>query len=810
MKKLQTVFVLLLFFSAGQLHAQAIQALLEDYHKKVPQEKVYIHFDNSLYAPGQTVWYKAYLLKDFVPSDLSKNLYIDWLDETGTLISRSVAPVLNSIATGDFTVPEKYTGTRLQVMAYTKWMLNFDTSFLFHQTLRIAAFSKNGVSAALAGSIQNPGRDVPVTTLQFFPEGGDMVESVTGNLAFKALNSMGTPVPVSGTITNKNKQVVARFSSQHNGAGKLLFTPLPGEVYTAEWKDLQGNNQQTGLPAAKKTGIVLTVINHSATRQFIIERAAVLEERFKTITILGTMNQQLVSKAVVDLSGKNKVTVGISTADFPSGILQITLFDGNMLPVSERIVFVNNEADRLAASIQATALNLEKRGKNTYEVELADTVAATLSVSVTDGNDAYDGSQNILTQFLLSSEIKGHIHDPSYYFSSGEDSIARHLDLVMLTNGWRRFVWDDVMTGKQPQLKYTPDTGYLSITGKIDNITAGKIKKAAIMNIVLEAKDSSQQFLFTPIQPDGSFRQDNLVIFDTTKVYYKLNNEEIPLRSQVTISNTFLPININRNRSFPNHSPDTSGLARMRSIADQQQQLDSLVRLTTLKEVTVTTKVKTRTEEMEDQYVRSGVFRGGGNARSFNVADDTLGGISSSALAYLQGKVPGLQIRNTGGNPVLIWRGNTTQGSSVDLYLNEMRVDASTLLSIPMSNIAYIKTFPPPFIGASSGGAGGAIVVYTKKGSDVKAIQKGIDFVLLPGYTPFREFYSPNYAETEMNTSKPDLRRTLFWRSNILMDGINKKALFSFYNNDISHSFRIILEGMTTDGRLIYLNKLVN
>jgi hypothetical protein len=805
MRKLQAVFTLLLFFSAGKLHAQTVQSLLEAYHKKTPQEKVYIHFDNSMYAPGQTVWYKAYLLKDFVPSDLSKNLYIDWFDETGTLISRSVAPVLNSIATGDFTVPEKYAGTRLRIMAYTRWMLNFDTSFLFHQTLRIAALSKNNADPA------RPASEVPAATLKFFPEGGYMVENIPGTLAFKALNTAGEPVAMSGTISNKDKQVVARFTAEHNGMGKLLFTPLPGESYTAEWSDIKGNNKQTDVPAAIQSGIVLTAINSATIRQFRVERPAIPEERFKKLTVLGSMNQQLVSKAVVDLTEKNKVSVGINTADFPSGILQVTVFDNTMRAVAERIVFINNDADRLAAALHIDTLNLEKRGKNSYEVELADTVQATLSLSVTDGAGSYDSSQNILTQFLLLSEIKGHVHDPSYYFSSAKDNIANHLDLVMLTNGWRRFAWDDVLAGKQPKMAYPHDSTYVSIVGKIDNISSGKVRRAGIMNVVLEAKDSSQRFLFMPVQPDGSFREDNLMFFDTTRVYYKLNNEVIPERGRVTITSTFLPFD--KTLKHPGAAvqlPDTTGMAHMKTIAAQQQKLDSLMQLTTLKEVIVSTKTKTRMEELEDRYTQGGMFRGGGNARSFNVSDDTLGGMSTSILSYLQGRVPGLQIRNANSdNPALIWRGNNTYGATVDLYLNEMRVDASTLLIVSMTNVAYIKTFPPPFMGPSSGGTGGAIAVYTKKGGDMKSAETGIDHTLLAGYTPFREFYTPNYAETQMNFSRPDLRRTLIWKPNILFDGVNKKISFSFYNNDISHSFRVSIEGMTADGRLIHVNKLI-
>jgi hypothetical protein len=145
-------------YAIGTAQAQAIESLLKEYDAKVPQEKIHIHFDNSLYTPGQTIWYKAYVLKGNEPSDLSKNLYIDWFDEKGKFVDRLIAPIVGSTASGSFTVPAKYTGTQLQVLAYTKWMLNFDSAFLFHKNIPVAQTSIPGILPLLH----------PVTTLRFF------------------------------------------------------------------------------------------------------------------------------------------------------------------------------------------------------------------------------------------------------------------------------------------------------------------------------------------------------------------------------------------------------------------------------------------------------------------------------------------------------------------------------------------------------------------------------------------------------------------------------------------------------------------
>jgi hypothetical protein len=773
---------------------QAIDSLLDSYNSRVPQEKVHIHFDNSAYSSGETIWYKAYLLNGIDPSDLSKNFYIDWFDTNGKLLERTIAPIIGSCASGNFTIPQKFTGNQLQVMAYTRWMLNFDSAFLFHKIIPVA---QAGIEQRRQPEI------IPVTNLLFFPEGGDMVENIPGAIAFKARNSAGMPMQVSGVINDRNGQPVTTFTSRHDGMGKIRLTPAVGEVYTAEWKDASGNTQYTRLPVAKSTGIILSVINTYGTRTFTVERPAKPDERFRRLSIVAHMHQQVVFRAVANLSEKTKIISSLPVNDFPSGVLQVTVFDSYQRPLAERILFVNNDEYHLDATVHTDTLNLEKRGKNVYEIEVPDSIPTSLSIAVTDGDTGHDPAADIVSRLLLSAEIKGHVHNPAYYFST-EDSASAYLDLVMLTNGWRRFRWEDVWARQIPKLSYQRDSTYLSIAGKIDNLSESKIKKAELINLILLAKDSSKQFVFTPLRPDGSFGEDNLILFDTTKVFYKLNNTSLPGRSNISIKNTFLLFDSTRSvHSLGNFLSDTSGLARINAIADEKRKLETLMRQTTLKEVIVTAKIKSRIEELNDKYAR-GLFESD-DAYQFAVMDDLTSMSAASTFAYLQSKVAGLSINNSNPfNPNATWR-----GAQVAFFLDEMPVDATALASIPMAHISFIKVFRPPFFGASLGGSGGAIAVYTKKGDDQRTMSMGLDYTLLPGYTPVKQFYSPDYAEKQINFTQPDLRRTLYWKPNIQTDGANRKVRISFYNNDVSHSLQLVLEGIALDGRMIHLSKLL-
>jgi hypothetical protein len=775
-----------------------IDSSMKRYNHSVPGEKLYIHFDNTIYVPGQTVWYKVYLQSTESVDDISRNVYVDWYDDAGKIINRNISPVANAVSWGNFEIPKNYAGNKLNVVAYTKWMLNFDSAFLFKKTMEVTG----------PASISNDYTAIPSKiSLQFFPEGGELVENISSVIAFNAVNSAGMPVTVKDiSLKNKEDQEIAVFSTEHDGMGSFKITPVHGEAYTAEWKDPAGNLHRTKLPDVKTNGLVLTISSQkrSGRQLFSIERPEILDERFRHITIVATMQQQVVFKAAANFENKTTIIGSLPVTSFGSGILQVTVFDNGQHPVAERIVFVNNNDFRVQADLITDTLNLTKHGKNQYSIHLSDTMPASLSVSVTDGRASSDSCHNIISHMLLSSEIKGYVHNPAYYFSSTDDSVVNQLDLVMLTHGWRKFVWGQVLADKMPALDYAKDTGYLSISGKIDGVSGKRIAKTETMNLILLAKDSTKRFIFSPLDSDGRFHENNLILYDTTKIYYQLNKTIGESTHQVNISTEFL--SFDSTRKIPANQfflQDTTGLALAQRTAEEEKQMEELQKNNVLKEVVVNTTAKTRTEKLDDRYTKNTMFKRT-LAHSFNVVDDPFGPNATNVLSYLYTKVAGLKV----DNPFSYAPNVTYRGGEPAFFLDEVQVDASTLSSISMNTIAYIKVFEISFPLVRNG-ANGAIAVYTKKGEDAVGIFNGLSSILLPGYTAIKQFYSPNYGEMQLEKDQQDFRRTLYWQPNLKYDGVNKNIPFSFYNNDISHSLRVIIEGMSLDGRWIHISKLL-
>lgn len=764
-----------------------------------PQEKIYVQFDKPSYVPGETVWFKAYLMSGLDPSLISKTVYIDFVNASGKVLKHCIAPVLQSSANSDFDLPLDFKEEYVYVKAYTRWMLNFDSSFLFRKTLHITQ-TKPSAKKQTATAAK--------TSIQFLPESGNIIENVESNIAFKALQFDGKPAFVKGAVFNTKNEQVAEIKTIHDGMGSFLLTAKSGETYNAKWKDETGNNYETVLPAAQQQGATLKITLQANARSFLIQRSENAAGNFQKLYIVATMQQHLVYAASVNMS-QTLVTGGaIPVSNLPSGILQITLFDSNWNAIAERITFINDNAYSFEPEVGFSELGTEKRKQNILVIKTPDSLTANLSVSVTDAGIGADSSDDIVSRLLLTSDLKGNVYHPYYYFTNNSDTLQQQLDLVMLTNGWRRISWNDVVHNKYPSIKYPNDTDYLSLAGKVYGATEQDLKKGAFVLLIIDnSKDTARHVEQTMIDASGNFSDPNIVLYDTSKVYYKVSGTGSFSNSSVINFNSSMPAAkiIAEDTANNIFYTDTATENYKRRLAQQELALFKLQQGTTLETVTVKTKAKSPLQALDEKYA-SPLFSSG-DAYQFDVVNDPFAHSAISVLQYLQGKVAGLNISAAGGasGGSVSWRGGTPS-----FFFNESQVDLSYLSSVNMNDVAYIKVFRPPFIGAVGGGANGAIAIYSRKGGDVQQTQgKGIPYKMIIGYTGQKEFYSPDYNSYNEKNEQQDLRTTLYWAPMVLTSPGNNNIRLKFYNNDFSQGFRVVVEGMTTDGKLAHIEKVV-
>jgi hypothetical protein len=784
----------LFLFLSLQAAAQNIDSTIEKYGNDYGQERAYLHYDKSTYAAGETIWYKAYLMNGIFPADESKTMYVDWTDDKGSLLSHTMIPIVYSTAGGQFDIPAEYSAKFIHVKAYTKWMLNFDSAFLYNKDIRILTKSSGAATQ----------KNIAIPSIQFFPEGGDAIAGVTNKIAFKANDQWGRPVKIKGFIQNNSGVFVDSLRIIHDGMGYFFISPKKGESFTAKWKDTKGTEHTSALPPVKPTGVSIQVSISGDKRTFVITAAPESAAQFGTLHLIGTMYQHEVFKLTKDIAqGDIKGTIPVK--DLPSGILTITVFDDHWSPLAERITYINNQEYLFIPEMTVEHWGLNKRAKNEIQITVPDSLPASFSVAVTDVDIDADSSDNIISHLLLTGELKGQVYHPSYYFSSTSDSISRQLDLVMLTHGWRRFKWDDVAAGKFPGINYPKDTSYLTLSGKLYGALPSQLRDAGDIVLILKQKNGTNKMVSVPVKSNGTFNDPSLVLFDTTHIYYQLSKAKGLSDIAVKFMEGRLPplsYSSPANGFYYNLFTDTLGNYRHYLLADEATQLLKLYKGQVLETVTIKAKTKTPVQILDEKYA-SGLFSGG-DSYQFDVLHDSRALGSLNIFTYLQGQVAGLQINSTSNPPSLQWRGGSPQ-----IYLDEMEATPDMISSIPVSDVAYIKVMRPPFMG-SSNGANGAIAIYTRRGDDIKqAPGKGLDNNTVTGYNAIREFYSPNYSSFNTDNDKRDIRTTLYWNSRVITTHENNKVLLTFYNNDVSKSFRVVIEGMTKDGRLAHIESIM-
>ncbi|MEO6819906.1 MAG: hypothetical protein ABI266_00480 [Ginsengibacter sp.] len=789
--KIHLSFVFLFLLTPLFIIAQDFDANLSKYSNDFGQERIYIHFDKNNYAPGDTVWFKAYLMKAIFPDEASKTLYLDWTDDKGNLLRRTSSPLLEAAAIGQFGVPDDFKSRFLHVKAYTKWMLNFDTAFLYNKD----------ISILLKDPTITTKKNAIIPQITFFPEGGNTIAGIINKIAFKANDQWGRPVNVTGVVKNNQGNTIEKLTVIHDGMGYFYLNPKPNENFTAVWKDENKVEHTTPLPSIQSQGVSMQIGMSDNARSFKISASPINEN--SQLTVLGTMYGQTVFKLVKPL--KDGLIEGIvPVKDLPSGIMTITVFDNTMKPLAERITFINNEEFNFSPDLEVAHWGLNKRAKNIIDITVPDSISANLSISVTDVKIENEMKDNIISHFLLTSEIKGIVNNPVYYFENNSDSISKNLDLVMMTNGWRKYNWENVRAGDFPKIIYPRDTSYLSISGQIFGISPIQLRDAGKIILMFNQDKTGNQIYEVPVLPDGSFNDSKLIIFDTAKVFYQLPK----LKGRSDASVKFM-----QNR-LPAFTQQTIASGLFKSVDDNAaDQYHFKLSTAALKELNaqkgkvleaITIKAKkTPTLQLMDEKYATGLFSGG-DGYQFDLLTDVAARASLSVFDYLQGKVAGLQITQ-GNPPTLSWRNATPA-----LYLNEMQADVSMIANLSVADIAYIKVLRPPFMGAIGGGAGGAISIYMRRGADIPSTPgKGLSNNTVTGYTTIKQFYSPNYDVISPENDNQDTRTTLFWAPEIITHPGANKATITFFNNDVTQAFKVIIEGVSKEGKLMHFEKIL-
>jgi len=428
-------------------------------------EKVYLHIDRDCYYAGDDIWFKAYLIdaSDRVLSNHSNNLHVELISPTSKIIYSHIIRLDEGLGNGDFWLPENLKSGRYRLRAYTNYMRNFDDQLFFNKDITIINSSdKIEVFSDSVKYIKNK------LEIAFFPEGGSLVDYVSSIVAFKAVNALGEGCEISGEVYSSTGKLVTTFKSTHLGMGTFSLNPVPGLNYYIIARNLNGDEVKSEIPKSFSTGFALNISRNDSN-----DLAVTIRTNMKTLPQIPdhdltlTISARNISykAAVLRMNSLSKRYI-FPTEDIPEGIAALTLSGPDKLPLCERLVYIRKNED-YRVNIETNKTIYKQRDSVSLKISLSENSGiaqeAYLSLSATEkisSNSSSKFRSTISSWFLLESDVRGPVEDPSYYFDPSNSNRFENLDLLLLTQGWRDFEW------KYKNLNFPPETGF-TISGRI-------------------------------------------------------------------------------------------------------------------------------------------------------------------------------------------------------------------------------------------------------------------------------------------------------------------------------------------------------
>lgn len=635
--------------------------------------------------------------------------------------------------------------------------------------------------------------------VQFFPESGSLVTNIRSRVAFKAVADDGLSRGIFGYVQNSNGEKITEFKSNMLGMGSFFLTPLAGQNYKAIVKFQDGSEKTLALPTPKAEGITLTVASSTSENVTVKVSSTITNESPEAELFLVAQ-----SNGVVHYVGKNKFnnaafSTTISRNRLPAGVIQFTLFNSTFQPLAERLIFIR-QTNQLTANISTNKQNYNPRERVTLMLNTTDSAGkaskGAFSLSVIDESQIPFDDVNeitILSNLLLTSELKGYIEKPNYYFTEVSDAKNEALDHLMLTQGWKKLEWQKILAGSFPQVIYKPEQS-LTLSGKVSSPNGSAVSGGRVSVL---SSGGTGLMLDTLTDAQGRFRFENLQYNDSTSFIIQARNAKG--KKNVFIDLDRLPpqlVSKNRHAADVEINVNQSLLPYLQYRNEQFEQMKKaglLRRSITLAEVKIT--------ETKPKVKNSSNLNGAGNADAVLVAKDLL---DCQNLAFcLQGRVAGLVIQN--GIPYLTRSmfGSFSGPVPMQLIVDGMYMEPSYLSVIAPTDVETIEILKSIGNTAIYGmrGGGGVLIITTKRGEpnmSPRSMASGIAAYSPKGYYMSRQFYSPKYDAPEQNSALPDLRNTIFWAPNLITE--EGKATVEFFTADKRGIYKAVIEGIDLNG----------
>ncbi len=785
-------------------------------------EKAYLQTDKDLYTNGETIWFKTYVLNGITHtiSDKSKVVYVELVDMDQSIIAQRKLFIGQDGACGDISIPDDIEEGSYLLRTYTKYMLNGDDPNLFEKEIDIWQQKLNAIDISKReptlsrAEEKAPKKELSTTIttrpiIQFFPEGGDMVEGLESVLGLKVTDEKGNGIAIQGKIIDQNGKLMGSFRSFEFGLARTYFKAVPNTKYYAEIQ-IEGKTERYTVPDPLSKGYSLQILNRGDYLRIRVSTNGA--NGLKGLLLLGHLRGDLILKQFLGANDENAITVKLLTSKLRDGVAQFTLFAPNGEPVCERLVFVENPKNDIRLSLNTDKRNYSFREKVDVSLDLADSKGRPLegdfSMSVVTEKGLKGKPESMNSWLLLNSDLGGTVEDPTYFFDPTLNGRQFLLDLLMLTHGWRRFRWQSfTKKGVSKALAFQPEKGIV-ISGKTTAFDNPYQPKKAKTTLSILAQDILQEK--NPTNAQGKFSFGPYFFQDSVETIINAesiaDSEKNKKQLAIYVDPPFPKIQIkNPKRSFMDRVTMTYAKPYLKE-AQLQKLMDLKYdpKVTKLKEVVVKSKPETREQRINKELNTRTLY---GQARD-RLFPDSIPWMQNNTISVLEilRLVPGVQIFGSIPNQLVQIRGAANFSGPVPplFLLDGMPVDADFIQTIPVLDVLFVDVLKGADAAIyGSRASGGVIGVYTKRGEnfdEAPTWTPGVFNAKIPGFYKARQFYAPNYAEAKPENEKPDHRLTLLWDPALVVRE-NGRSKLNFFTGDTAGEYVIRVEGITYDGR---------
>ncbi|GHE47532.1 carboxypeptidase-like regulatory domain-containing protein [Sphingobacterium griseoflavum] len=758
------------------------------------------YFYNKIVPIGDAINKKLGAEVNFIPEGSNKTkASIQFRDRSGNLLSRRKLTweAIDGWDPFDKGKAETDDMGRVQINLTIK-----DRAYLKKGRL-IVKIDGTKLDPALVGnySLQQSLWDADV---QFFPEGGDLLAGIAKKVAFKASNTVGRGLKVTGKIIDSKKKEVVSFTDLTMGMGSFDFVPVLGEKYKAVVSFENGEQRTFDLPEVKAEGINVVLLNDDGAN---LQVGLVANDAFyekmtnQPFYILGQSNGHLVYAAQATLKNSS-VLVNIPKDKLPNGIVQLSVMQPDGKLISERLAF-NASQPQLDITVKTDKTNYKQKEAVALSLHVApqDSLKGNYSVAVIDESKVpYNDDQDlgILSNYLLTSDLKGYVEQPNYYFNAKNENRVEALNNLLMTQGFRRFSYADLLAEKLPQARFLPEQG-ISISGTL-RLNTGRTFPNGGLLLSIPARNLRKD---TYTDVNGRFSFDNLVFPDSSKVTVSARGNDNFRSLVINMDGTEFP-GIDQGNPY---------------IGNNVQNIDN-----EMKAYLTNSKNEYRTSILIDEVEVTGVQRKMVTSKEFSA----LSGLSMPEHRIDGERITGCNVLTMCLNTLLTGitfdnqtlkyyvSRNYNQGSRVPVqfFLNGMPIDEPSLNSIQPAEIEAIEIFLRDELGTVSRTYqnDGVVSIITKKTDQKKQPRMSLAEIesLLPktniidmiplGYVKERQFYAPKY-ETPDSKNTNDYRTTVYWNPEVTLDDAGNVTL-NFFNADGNGQYKVVVEGQDQAGSI--------